>query len=252
MAGACLRSIREFLPDWILVIVAQEYTETDRAFVESSNPDCTLIVLPERCGPHNAKLCGLRHINNLEHSNYIVCSIDDDMEFISQTNFKPCIKKALEPAIGFVSAGWVKHETRLMKLKPVDQFIKQAIVYTGGGMIFDRVTAQTVLRIPEGAYFCDNTEWSLAVYLTGLSNYRYRGSMTIHRICSKGGRKSWVEMSKKQIPDPRFLHMKVGKLINNINNYHVGDSKSLTPEAHAIHNANASKHAVRISGLIKK
>ena len=139
MAGACLRSIREFLPDWILVIVAQEYTETDRAFIESSNPDCTLIVLPERCGPHNAKLCGLRHIDDLEHSNYIVCSIDDDMEFISQTNLEPCIKKALEPAIGFVSAGWVNHETRLIKRKPVDQFIKQAIIIINLNLIYLRI-----------------------------------------------------------------------------------------------------------------
>ncbi len=252
MVGPCLQSIREFLPGWTPVVVAQEYTETDRATVQQALPGATVLVLPKRCGPHNAKLFGLRHIDALERSNYVVCSIDDDMEFIDQTNLEPCVRKALDPSIGFVSAGWVKHETHLIKRKPVEQFIKQPIVYTGGGMIFDRKTAKVVLRIPEGAYFCDNSEWSLAAYLAGFTNYRYRGSLTIHRICSKGGRQGWVDLGEKQIPDPRFLRMKVGKLVNKLNNYLVGDSRDLTPEAHATHQSNASRHTVYLSGLSRR
>ncbi len=248
MASPCLRSIRQFLPDWGLVVVAQEYEGKDRAWVEAASPGCTVIMLPKRCGPHNAKLAGLRHIDGLERSNYVICSVDDDMEFIAQTDLEPCVRRALDSGVGFVSAGWVKHENHLAKRNVVKEFIRQPIVYTGGGMIFDRKTAKTVMQIPEGAYFCDNSEWSLAVYLAGFTNYRYRGSLTIHRICSKGGRQGWVDLGEKQIPDPSFLRMKTGKLVNKLNNYLVGDSRDLTPAAHAMHKANADRHACRLFG----
>lgn len=241
MMSTCMSSIRKYLSDWTPVVVAQEYSDKDASYVKSQLPNGVVIVLDKRCGPHNAKLVGLRYIHGQGEDNFIVCSIDDDMEFIEQTNLQPCVDKVQEQETGFVSAGWVKHENHLGRWDLVSEFIKQPIVYTGGGMVFDRKTAEIVLRIPDGDYFCDNSEWSLAVYLQGFTNYRYRGSLTIHRICRTGGRKGWVGLGKKKVPDQRYLQIKQGKQTNSMNNFLVGSSSDLTEEAHSIHKENERK-----------
>jgi hypothetical protein len=236
MMATCMTSIRKYLPDWKPLVVAQEYSPQDSAYVRSQLPKGEVIDHPERIGPHNAKLLGLQHIDR-QGGDYVVCSIDDDMEFLPQTRLEPAVAKALEPGVGFVSAGWVRHENLLAKHSAPEEFVKQPIVYTGGGMIFDRATAQIVLGIPEGAYFCDNSEWSLAAYVQGLENHRYRGSVTIHRICRSGGRRTWAELAIRPMPDPKYLRMRPGKNDWDPNNFKVGASEDLTPLAHANHEA---------------
>lgn len=240
MLRDCIDSIHRFLPEWKLIIVAQEYTAADIATVQALAPAADLIILPERSGPHNAKIAGLKSISDREIENYIVCSIDDDMEFIPETNLNPCAMKALEPTVGFVEANWVKALSILPKRNIVDVFAPQPIVYTGGGLVFDRKIANLVLQIPEGAYFCDNSEWSLKAYLAGFTNLRYRGSQTLHKILSAGGRRAWVKLGDKKIPDPAYLPMREGKALGKENNYLVGDSADLTPLARETHKKNKS------------
>ena len=162
MAELLVASVQAHLRNWKLLIVAQEYSPDDarRMSVLSGG---VVINYPERIGPHRAKAAGLRHILDTEgNQRFVVCSVDDDMEFLALTNLDPAVSKALSTGVGFVSAGWVPHINRLKPahVKPV--FVRQPIVYTGGGMIFGPEVARLVCALPDANYFDDNTEWSLA------------------------------------------------------------------------------------------
>jgi hypothetical protein len=230
MLAACLRSVEKFLPGWRLVIVTQECDAAMRANLDTT-ANAETIHLPARIGPHRAKSEGLKLIDQ-RHADggYVVCSIDDDMEFISATDLDPCIQRAMERGVGFVSAGWVPHESRVAKRHTPSVFVNQPIVYTGGGMIFGSEVTRIVLRLDPADYFSDNTEWSLAVYLAGYENFRFRGSLTIHRVCSRGGRRAWIATSLKRIPDAKYLVLKPGAK-GGLNDWHIGDSSGLTEEA---------------------
>lgn len=235
----CLASLQRRYSDWPVVVVAQACTEFQirmlRAFTFGRG---TLLTLEERVGPHNAKLAGLRWMRAREP--YVVCSIDDDMELTEATHFAPCVQKCQEPGVGLVSAGWVPNEAQLANRPLKLQWVSQAIVYTGGGLFFSAASARLIESIPEGAYFCDNSEWSLKLYLAGYENFRFRGSLTIHRVQGKGGRRSWVEASgdQRQLPDPRYLPLKRGAAsVKGPNNFLVGASEDLTLLAHQRHHA---------------
>jgi undecaprenyl-diphosphatase len=74
--------------------------------------------------------------------------VDDDMEFLPETNLEPCLQKALEPGTGFVSANWVAHDNHLVRRRIEDKFVPQPIVYTGGGMVFNRKIAELLVGLP--------------------------------------------------------------------------------------------------------
>ena len=239
MMQVLMPTLRKYLSEWQVIVVSQEYDIADGAFVQSNLPKAKILNFAQRLGPHNAKLKGLDLILDIEKDNeFVVCSIDDDMEFVEQTNFEQCLHKVLQNGTGLVSANWANHRNSLKNKKIKDEFVSQPIVYTGGGLLFSSKIAKIIAAIPEGDYFCDNSEWSLAVYLAGYTNYRYKGSLTIHRICSKGGRRAWVLLSDKKIPNEQFLKIKKGNLTNRINNFLVGDSSDLTLAAKEMHKQN--------------
>lgn len=235
MAAALFASIKAHLAGWKVLIVAQEYSDDEARQAEALTGG-EVINLSARVGPHRAKIAGLQTIVDREGANnFVVCSIDDDMEFLPQTNLDPAVSKALTAGTGFVSCGWAPHLNRIRpgQIKPI--FVRQAIVYTGGGMVFGPKVARLVLTLPPANYFDDNTEWSLAAYTAGLSNFRWRGSMTLHKICSKGGRRAWVALRDRVISDPKLITIREGKLAGRVNNYLVGSSADLTPLAHELH-----------------
>lgn len=236
MAITMLRSAQRFLPDWKVHVVAQELNPSQYTRLRAVLPaDAALTNLPLRIGPHRAKLHGLREMHLTVGSKpYVVCSVDDDMEFIAETNLEPAVARALQPGVGFVSAGWVNHENRVPGHAMVDKFVIQPIVYTGGGMIFSHTIAALLRDMPDEPYFSDNVEWSLRVYLAGYKNERYRGSLTIHRVCKKGGRRGWVELKARVLSDPRYIKITEGK-VGGHNRYLIGTSADLTAEALLTH-----------------
>ena len=239
-----ITTANQFFPDWPIVFVGQAYAEAEAMRLGSMcAAGCMMLTLPQRIGTHRAKQIGVKRIlSNMNvggAKNFIICSVDDDMEFIPETNFDKCIAKAQEPGVGFVSAGWVQSRSRLDKRKPVDEFIKQPIVYTGGGLVFDRKMAQLVSEMPALDYFSDNVEWSLASYLAGYENYRYRGSLTVHKGCAKGGRRKYMETGQRVLSDPEYLTTYAGsEKLKRANNYLIGGSEDLTEKAKRVHMAN--------------
>lgn len=234
-----LRSVRQFLPRWELVVVAQEFSDGDEAIIRALAPAATIIRLPQRIGPHMAKMKGLRHILATP-GEVVICNADDDIEFLPQTNLAPCVSRVLDPTVGFVSAGWVAREAWLAKRTPVEAWVRQPIVYTGGGMLMARKTAELVAALPNVDYLDDNTEWSLAAYLAGYENFRYRGSLAIHRIGSGNGLIEWANEGVRKIPDTRYLRLKPGNP-NRLNKYLIGSSEDLTEEAKALHRKRAAE-----------
>lgn len=236
MAQTFLRTVREYRPDWPVFVVAQEYTAAQRHI---GTGGVRARYIDQRLGMHAAKSLGLLWM--MEHFRgqpYATCSVDDDMELIPQTKYDPIVEWCQRPGVGLVSAGWAPHETRASAWPLVDTFVKQPIVYTGGGLFFNHHVAALLLNRlpPTAAFWSDNTEWSLATYLAGYENYRYRGSLTIHRVCRTGGRKAWIKAGTRQLPDPRYLTMRPEK--NRPGEYCIGASSDLTPLAHATHAAN--------------
>lgn len=242
----CAETIREYLPTWKVVVTTQEYSSVEDQAIRHALPGAIVVSLSKRVGMHNAKLAALRQVHSLSGTRpYVVCSIDDDMEFLPQTNLDPCVEKCQDPSVGFVTAGWVAHPNHLAKRVVRHAFVKQAIVYTAGGMVFDRKTADLIRQIPEGRYFSDNTQWSLTAYTAGLANYRYLGSMTIHRICQKGGRRSWISSSDVILPDPDLISVREGRPIAGKVEYLIGRSDDLTDQAHHLHKTNAARRRER-------
>lgn len=245
---ALLKSL-PFAAGWSMVLVGQCF-DPDRqrevkAAVEAAGVPCDAIWYPDRLGMHGAKYRGLERIEKrYGASRYVVASIDDDMEFLPDTKLDLLAQAALAPGVGFVSGGWVKTEKWLERRRPQSEMVPQAIVYTGGGMVFGRDVARVVLAMGPGDVWCDNSEWSLAVYVAGYKNYRHRGSMAIHRVCQKGGRKTWVNAAERPVPDRKWLRLRPSK-VGEHNAYLIGADQDLTPDAHAEH---ARNRAVLMGG----
>jgi hypothetical protein len=124
----------------------------------------------------------------------IYINLDDDMLLTEYTSYNASINKALEKETGFVLTNWAKTESLMLRKVPKmkNKFVKQALVYQGGGMVYSEKIAQVMRRLkPIKSTF--DTEWSLTSYLLGYTNYRYLGSLAIHMVCGVGGMSEFMK-----------------------------------------------------------
>lgn len=182
-------------------------------------------------------------------SAHVWCNADDDMEWTPNTHFEPMVTKLLEPSTGMVTGNWARAESLMPKKVAVmsHKFVKQPIVFTGGGMLFKHQHAQLLLQDEIVPWFADDFHMALTAYLHGYENYRYLGSLALHRIQTKGGLLTIFQTDNNMIhPDPRYVTMHpcaaVYKNAPN-NNYFYPMSKDLTAAAHALHEQNKENHA---------
>ena len=209
LLDACLSSLQMF-PDWILVFVGQEFDEERKEHVRQAVRVPALYKwCDEKVGMHNAKLYGLQLIQS-QSAKHVVISIDDDMEFIDQTDFNSMGEICQNKDIGLVSGNWVRSEKMLKNKRLRNEIKKQAIVYTAGGMAFSNKITRLIVNAGENDFWCDNTEWSLISYTNGYTNLRYLGSLAIHRILSAGGRKSYVDAERK-LPSAELVTLRPDK-----------------------------------------
>lgn len=226
----CLCSLSH-LDGWRLMLVGQEFSDERKVEIANLVPSGSMLIwCDEKIGMHNAKRIALQEIDSIA-SDYVVASIDDDMKFLPITNFDAMAELARRKGVGIVSGNWVRSEKMLMSKKIKPEIVKQHIVYTAGGMIFDSVIARKIIELGKKDYWCDNTEWSLASYLNGYQNMRYLGSLAIHRILSSGGRKSWVSSSNIKLPDPEYISLKRDAK----GGYHIPSGSELTSYAKSVH-----------------
>lgn len=174
----------------------------------------------------------------------IWCNADDDMEWTEHTHIQPILDKLNLSSTGMISANWARAESLMAKkvAKLEDKFIKQPIVFTGGGMFFRNELAQLLLKDEIVPWFADDFHMALTAYLNGYDNYRYLGSLALHRIQTKGGLLTIFQQDNTLVhPDPRYVRLHpcapMYKDAPN-NNYFYPMSKDLTEAAHELHNQN--------------
>lgn len=234
---ACIESLH-FASDWSLVFVGQEFSPARQKEIEGmSASDSTFIWLDRKAGMHNAKRTGLEMIQQMAPL-HCVASLDDDMELLPTTNFNRMARLARQENIGLVSGNWARSERQLANKDISNKQIKQAIVYTAGGLVFSEKITRLIVDLGERDFWCDNTEWSLASYLNGYQNLRYLGSLSLHRILSAGGRKSYVN-EKRDLPSSEFIAMRpCNKTSTDVHGFHIPDQRDLTALAKFTHIVN--------------
>ena len=189
--------------------------------------------------------CNAARIELLKRIRYeVYCNLDDDIELTEYTHYEPAIAKCLEPTTGFVLTNWARTESLLAKKVPAmeDKFVKQALIYQGGGMLYSDKIAELIRRLPSTPTVFDEG-WPLTAYINGYTNYRYLGSLAIHRVCTKGGMNEWyksVDYSKLPNLFPQYINYEQSER----GEWHIPLDNSLTELAKRMHRENAARLVV--------
>ena len=167
----------------------------------------TILIEPQKMGCNGARIHLLKHIS---YDVYI--NLDDDMLLTKYTNYDKAIEKALEPSTGFVLTNWARSVNILNSKVPKmeDKFIKQTMVYQGGGMVYSEKIAELIRELPIKKTMFDDI-WCITPYVNGYDNYRYLGSLALHFVCSKGGMRLFMKEEKPELACPEYINYKHGK-----------------------------------------
>ena len=190
------------LDTWRVVAVLQEYPPGwDHARLGD------VVRLPVGVGPHLARLAAYA-----AWESQIWCNLDDDTIVLPSVDYDTPTRRLLDDrGVGLISCGWVRaaQMTRRVYVDAGDPraWVPQAIVYTGGGLLYRRDLVAEIRRIPDQPYLFDNVADSLSSFLAGYQNFRYRGSLIVHKICGTDGRTAWVRQDSRVLPDPSFIRM---------------------------------------------
>ena len=194
-----------------------------------------IFTYPKKLGCHGARVTLLREIAKKgKYDAYI--NLDDDMILTQYTDYEKSIEKALEDSTGFVLTNWARTEKLLLDKVPkmADKFVKQIMIYQGGGMVYaDKIAVIMANLSVTDAMFDD--VWPLTAYINGYTNYRYLGSLAIHCICTKGG--MHLYMSEEQRPllcedYVNYRYCKDGKSV------HIPMDSDLNEKARQLHKEN--------------
>ena len=188
---------------------------------------------PQKLGCHGARVTLLRQIVD-DYDVFI--NLDDDMLLTKYTNYEKAIEKALEPATGFVLTNWARTEELMMKKVPSmeDKFVKQALVYQGGGMVYKQEVAKLMASLKaEHAMFDDI--WPVTTYINGYDNYRYLGSLAIHMICTKGGMNLYMAENDLPVLCKDYINYRMCKDGKNV---HIPLDSDLNSHARELHKKN--------------
>lgn len=232
-----LDSMKKFLPDfdeWDISLLFQDNLGNadliKREFITN------FYVEPKLMGCNAARLTLLKKIRY-----DVYCNLDDDIELTQWTNYEPAIRKVLERGTGFVLTNWARTfpqvEAKARKMQ--DKFIKQALIYQGGGMLYNDIVADVVRKLPTKETVFDEG-WPLSAYLAGYTNYRYLGSLAVHKICTTGGMREWYKAVDYDTLATDFGdYVEYRKAKNG--HYHIPMDTDLKPLAKKIHSDNKQK-----------
>lgn len=168
--------------------------------------------------------------------------LDDDMEFTGETNFSAPLQAIETPGTGCISCNWVRNESPALRARARYEptFIKQSLVNMSGGMVMPRAVAHLIRDHDRRPYtFCD-IQASLISYLAGYENYRYLGSILIHRIMEKSGLKKSYKERAFDPPPSQWLSARPCKPMYDFagQNHYMPIAKDLMPDAHDEHRRN--------------
>jgi hypothetical protein len=192
-----------------------------------------IFVHPELLGCHGARVILLQKMPRYD----VYINLDDDILLTEHTKYEGAIKKACERSTGFVLTNWAKSrklmDAKVPKMR--EEFKKQALVYQGGGMVYTEKIASLMRDLkPIKATF--DTEWPLTAYLNGFSNYRYLGSLAVHKICSTGGMHTFLKSHPAMTALNRYVNYRKAKRDDGTGmSLCIPLDKDLKPSAHLMH-----------------
>lgn len=200
--------------------------------IEDKRAFRNIFIRPQKMGCHAARV---ELVRLLKYDFYI--NLDDDMELVEHTNYSRAIAKAMEPSTGFVLTNWAKTrkllDAKVPKMRP--EFVRQVLVYQGGGMVYAEKIAALMRALPAIGQTFDHA-WPLTAYLNGYTNYRDLGSLAIHRVCGVGGMNSYLSANPVQLMMGQFVDFKKAKKIHgNGHDVLIPLDKDLTPLAKETH-----------------
>lgn len=190
-----------------------------------------IIVVPEKLGCNGARILLLK---NISYDVYI--NLDDDMELVAETNYDRAIEKSLENSTGFVLTNWARSRNILANKIPKmqDKFVKQVMIYQGGGMVYADKIANLIRELPVEKTMFDDI-WCITSYINGYTNYRYLGSLALHFICSKGGMRLFMREENPRLNCWQYINYRKGKKENE---WLIPDDSDINNYAKKLHNVN--------------
>lgn len=229
-----LDDIQKYYPNYLIIGCLQKFKPEEVETLKKI-PNSHWIVSDELLGTSTPRILAIK--KGLEMGVDVFINLDDDMSLCDKTKYEPIINFIKNnKGVGLVSGNWRKSFNMIDKIQDIkDEFVKQKIVYTGGGLLYNREIAKLMIEL-EGNTICDNTDWSVTSYINGYENFRYLGSFAEHRICQKDGRNLYLkENPNYRLCDARYVTMKKEK---NNRGWLIPLDKDLTPFAHELHKKN--------------
>jgi len=224
---------------WKVAILAQDYTQEDLKDLKDKDKtrSCTITHSSSLIPPYIAKTTLLE-----QNEADVYCSLDDDCVIINQTNYEPVIQFVQQKFVGLVSCNWVRFNTpKMMACKKIrEEYKKQKIVFTGGGIIFNRSVRDVLIKKPRINWLFDDVQFSVDVYTAGFLNYRYLGSLTEHNIIIGGGIKRLFNERQMTLNDQNLINLKRGSGTKYAfdNGYYMPNDSNITELSHSLHKQN--------------
>lgn len=193
-------------PRWDEIDISLMFQDTEgvAGFIKNRERIKHLFIAKEKLGCHGARVLLLQKIR---YEAYI--NLDDDMVLGPATNYWPAVEKAMEPEVGFVMTAWARTPELLAKKLPnrAEIFTKQIMLYNGGGMAYSEKVAAMMRELPpvKTAFDCI---WPITTYVNGLTNYYYYGSMSVHRVCGRGGMHQFMKDTPLHVMGQEWLRFR--------------------------------------------
>ncbi len=236
---ASIRSFHKF-DDFSISVLYQDYLgNSEKIYDHFIN---NLYIYPEKMGCHGARVQLLRHLEKFDYDIFV--NLDDDMELTRYTDyFLPIRKIASEPGTGFILTNWAKTYDLLMAKVPKmrDEFKKQTLVYNGGGMVYGKRVASLMSKLPIVKTAFDNA-WAMTAYVNGYTNYRFMGSLAVHRVCGRGGMQLFMAENPADLMCEDLIDFKRSKKQRgNGFDYLIPLDADINQKAHCLHNLNKKR-----------
>jgi len=238
MMATFMRSLSFLGPAWKVYIGFQGYTDAQVAGV-LGGPEGHRVAGYERMERTPPYVARARMLARWRDEVDVWVSCDDDMEMLASVDYETLALRALEPSVGVVSGNWAKSESHLRNSRFEVRFVRQPIVNMAGGMCYARKVVDVLLAAPVQPYmFCD-VQVALLAYVAGFENFRYLGSLILHKIMSKGGLLQSYAQREFDLPPADLMTVvpAAGGAVK-MNNYYMPSAKQLLPRAHELHRAN--------------
>jgi hypothetical protein len=118
-------------------------------------------------------------------------------------------------------------------------------------MVYRDEIADLMRQLPPIKQTFDHA-WPLTTYLNGFLNYRYQGSLAVHKVCGRGGMSAFLDENPPALMMQEFVNFKMAKrLRGNGHDVLIPLDADLTPLARETHRRNHEARFLGRRGLVR-